>query len=84
MAPGKWHSVPSRDECRACHDSGRTEILGFTALQLSTDRDPLAPHAEPLTADMVTLRTLVDEGRLSPARPELREHAAAHRRARPP
>ncbi len=70
VAPGKVHSVPSRDECRACHDSGRTEILGFTALQLSTDRDPLAPHAEPLTADMVTLRALADEGRLSPARPE--------------
>lgn len=70
VAPGKVHSVPSRDECRACHDSGRTEILGFTALQLSTDRDPLAPHAERLTADMITLRTLTDEGRLSPARLE--------------
>jgi hypothetical protein len=71
VAPGKFHSVPSRDECRACHDSGRTEILGFTALQLSTDRDPLAPHAEPIADDMVTLRTLVDERRLSPARPDL-------------
>jgi hypothetical protein len=71
VAPGKVHSVPSRDECRACHDSGRTEILGFSALQLSTDRDPLAPHAEALTAGMVTLQTLVEERRLSPARPEL-------------
>jgi hypothetical protein len=70
VAPGRMHSVPSRDECRACHDSGRTEILGFSALQLSTDRDPLAPHAEPLTADMITLRTLNDESRLSPPRPE--------------
>ena len=71
VAPGKFHSVPSRDECRACHDSGRTEILGFTALQLSTDRDPLAPHAETLTPDMVTLRSLVDERRLQPARGDL-------------
>ena len=71
MAPGKFHSVPSRDECRACHDSGRTEILGFTALQLSTNRDPLAPHAETLTPDMVTLRSLVDEQRLQPARTNL-------------
>jgi hypothetical protein len=71
VAPGKWHSVPSREECRACHDSGRTEVLGFTALQLSTDRDPMAPHAEPLAPDMVTLRTLVDERRLQPARPDL-------------
>lgn len=70
VAPGKWHSVPSRDECRACHDSTRTEILGFNALQLSDDRDSLALHAEPLAADMVTLRTLADERRLSPARPE--------------
>ena len=71
VAPGKVHSVPSRDECRACHDSDRTEILGFSALQLSTDRDPLAPHAEALTADMVTLETLVGERLLSPVRPEL-------------
>jgi hypothetical protein len=71
VAPGKMHSVPSREECRACHDSGRTEILGFSALQLSTDRDPLAPHAEALSAGMVTLQTLVDERRLRPARPEL-------------
>src|SRR5690606_3440737 len=38
IAPGKDHSIPSTDECRACHDSGRTEILGFNALQLSPDR----------------------------------------------
>lgn len=71
VAPGRWHSIPSHDECRACHDSGRTEVLGFTALQLSDDRDPLAPHAEPVDASAVTVKTLVAEGRLSPARPEL-------------
>ena len=70
VAPGKFHSIPAVADCRNCHDSARTEILGFDALQLSTDRDPNALHAEPLTADMVTLRTLVDEGRLSPSRPE--------------
>ena len=58
---GKRHSIPSVTECRSCHDSSRTEILGFSALQLSDDRDPNALHAEPLTAEMVTLRTLVDE-----------------------
>jgi hypothetical protein len=71
VAPGRRHSIPSVEDCRACHDSARTEILGFTALQLSTDRDPLAPHAEPLAPGMVTLRTLVDERLLAPARPEL-------------
>jgi cytochrome c553 len=49
----------------------RTNILGFSALQLSTDRDPGAPHAEPLTDDMVTLQTLSEAQVLDPARPEL-------------
>jgi hypothetical protein len=74
IAPGKFHSIPPVSDCRACHDPGealRTEILGFSALQLSTDRDPGAPHAEPLRDDMVTLRTLTDEEVLEPARPEL-------------
>ena len=70
IAPGKFHSIPAIADCRACHDSRRTEILGFSALQLSTDRDPNAPHAEPLAPDMVTLRALIDEGRLQPARRE--------------
>ncbi len=48
----------------------RTNILGFSALQLSTDRDPGAPHAEPLVDDMVTLSTLEEEGLFEPARPE--------------
>ena len=61
VAPGKRHSVPSRDDCRACHDNGASGVLGFSALQLSTDRDPGAPHAEPLRPGMITLQTLVDE-----------------------
>ena len=48
VAPGRRHAIPSVEDCRACHDSARTEILGFTALQLSDDRDPNAPHAEAL------------------------------------
>jgi hypothetical protein len=68
---GKRHSIPSISDCRACHDPKRTEILGFNALQLSTDRDPNALHAETLTGDMVTLRTLNDENLMTPRRPEL-------------
>jgi hypothetical protein len=71
IAPGKRHSIPSVEDCRACHDSARTEILGFTALQLSTDRDANAPHAEPLEAGMVTLQTLIDERKLVPADAQL-------------
>lgn len=72
IAPGKQHSIPSVTECRSCHDSSRTEILGFNALQLSDDRDPNALHAEALTRDMVTLRTLVDESLISPRRTKLK------------
>ena len=84
IAPGKFHSIPPVGDCRACHDSdgpvdlsavgsgfSPTHILGFSALQLSTDRDPGAPHAERLRDDMVTLRTLSEEQILEPARPEL-------------
>lgn len=71
IAPGRWHSIPSEAECRACHDSGRTEALGFTALQLSDDRDPLAPHAEPLAPGMLTLGRLAAEGRLAHAPADL-------------
>jgi hypothetical protein len=68
VAPGKRHSIPGVADCRSCHDSGRTEILGFDALQLSTDRDPNAIHGEPIAPGMVTVRTLVEERRVAPAR----------------
>jgi cytochrome c553 len=80
IAPGKRHSIPAVSDCRACHvpsegapgaGAPRTEILGFSALQLSTDRDSGAPHAEPLADHMVTLRTLADENVLEPARRDL-------------
>ena len=71
IAPGKKHSIPAIDDCRACHDSSRTEVLGFSALQLSDDRDANAIHGEPLAEGMVTLRTLLAQKRLYPSRPEL-------------
>ncbi|MFM8533180.1 MAG: hypothetical protein ACKOEC_06255 [Acidimicrobiia bacterium] len=71
IADGKRHSIPSVTECRSCHDSNRTETLGFNALRLSDDRDPNALHAEPLTGEMVTLKTLVNEDLLSPPRTDL-------------
>jgi hypothetical protein len=71
IAPGKRHSIPGIADCRSCHDSARTEVLGFTALNLSDDRDPNAPHAETLTAEMITLRTLTEENWLFPKRPWL-------------
>jgi len=43
-AGGRW-SIPGTADCRACHEGQANPVLGFTALQLSSDRDPGAPHA---------------------------------------
>jgi hypothetical protein len=64
VAPGVPHRIPSRFDCRACHDGRPVPVLGFSALQLSPDRDPLAPHAEAPRPGDVDLRGLVDRGLL--------------------
>ena len=53
------HAIPSQSDCRSCHEAGPSRILGFSALQLSDDRDPHAPHAEPVPDGGVTLGALV-------------------------
>jgi hypothetical protein len=75
VAPGQRHTIPSREDCQTCHDTGTRPVLGFTALQLSPDRDPLAPNAEPLAPGMVTVQTLLDERLLGPAYPRLAAEA---------
>lgn len=62
------HSIPGLADCESCHSA--TPVLGFDALQLSDDRDPLAPHAEPPPPDAVTLATLLAEDLLAPSRHE--------------
>jgi hypothetical protein len=55
-------------DCKACHEGkGRDVVLGFGALQLSADRDPLAPHAEPVPAGSLQLAELLRERRLAHA-----------------
>jgi mono/diheme cytochrome c family protein len=61
---GVRHGIPSRADCRACHEGGPARLLGVTALQLSPDRDPNAPHAEPLPPGAIDLTTLVSRGLL--------------------
>jgi hypothetical protein len=61
---GGQYTIPSEADCRACHEGAAAPVLGFTALQLSSDRDPLAPHADPPRAGDVELRALVQTGRL--------------------
>lgn len=45
-APGGRYDLPSLYDCQACHEGPRVPVLGFSLLQLSGDRDPLAPHAD--------------------------------------
>jgi hypothetical protein len=56
---GVRHAIPSRIDCRACHEAGPVRVLGVTALQLSPDRDPNAPHAEPKPVGGVDLADLM-------------------------
>jgi len=66
-----WHSIPAAFDCMNCHDASTKPILGFSALQLSDDRDPLAPHQKPLREGMLTISSLERMGLLSPRRPDL-------------
>lgn len=61
-APGVPYDVPARSACTACHDGGTGPVLGFSSLQLSPDRDPLALHAEVPPAGAIDLPGLVARG----------------------
>jgi len=69
-ASGARYTIPSENDCRACHEGAPVPVLGFSALQLSPDRDPLAPHAD-AAASAVNLRTLTARGLLSGLPPAL-------------
>jgi hypothetical protein len=64
---GARFDIPSRADCRVCHETGPSSVLGFSALQLSSDRDPLAPHAAPPDAGSVDLDELLERGLLASA-----------------
>jgi hypothetical protein len=72
-APGARYTIPSENDCRACHEGAPVPVLGFSALQLSSDRDPLAPHAD-LPADALDLRSLAARGLLRNLPAELLAH----------
>ena len=61
-APGGRYAIPSRNDCLACHEGAAVPVLGFSALQLSADRDPLAPHADAPSAALPELRSLAASG----------------------
>ena len=62
---GTPYDVPARADCRTCHQDRPHPVLGFTALQLSPDRDPLAPHAVAPPPGSVDLPSLVAGGWLT-------------------
>jgi hypothetical protein len=40
-APAARYSIPAQDDCRACHEGTTAPVLGFSALQLSSDLQTL-------------------------------------------
>jgi hypothetical protein len=61
---GFRHQVPGVTDCKVCHGNGKTPVLGFSALQLSGDRDPNVPRQDALSDNALDLPALVREGRL--------------------
>jgi hypothetical protein len=61
-APNGRYALPSRNDCLACHEGAAVPVLGFSALQLSPDRDPFAPHAERKRDEHSDLNDLVARG----------------------
>jgi hypothetical protein len=70
LAGGARHAIPSQRDCTLCHGTS-APVLGFAALQLSTDRDPHAPHAEPAPAGALDLAGLVAAGQLRGFEPSI-------------
>lgn len=66
IAAGVRHDIPGVNDCKVCHEGkGRDVILGFSALQLSPERDSLAPHAEQFDSTMINLNDLIEQGRIA-------------------
>jgi hypothetical protein len=74
LSPGARYTIPAEADCRACHEGAPVPVLGFSALQLSPDRDPLAPHADDPAArqELTTIDTLIARGLLRNLPPALR------------
>ena len=82
LATRDGYSIPSQSDCRACHESAAVPVLGFSALQLSSDRDPLAPHADArsdIDLDALVARGLVRNLPPSAARPRIEASSVIER-----
>jgi hypothetical protein len=88
LAGGRTHDIPGVSDCKACHQGSRSQVLGFSALQLSGDKDPGALHAELSPATAVDLDNLIAKGllvgvpkSLQGTRPRIRAASATERAA---
>src|SRR3954447_16934156 len=52
LGGNKAHTIPGVSDCKVCHQGGRSEVLGFSLIQLASDRDPGALHAGPSDIDV--------------------------------
>ena len=59
---GRSHAIPGVTDCKVCHQGGRSEVLGFSAIQLSPQRDPDALHAD--ASSGIDLDALAERGLL--------------------
>jgi len=59
---GRSHAIPGVTDCKVCHQGGRSEVLGFSAVQLSPQRDPDALHAD--ASSGIDLDALAERGLL--------------------
>lgn len=64
-APQGRYDVPARADCTGCHEGAAQPVLGFSALQLSPDRDPLAAHARAAQPQGPDLKELSSRGLLA-------------------
>jgi hypothetical protein len=83
LGAGRSHTIPGVNDCKACHQGGRAEVLGFSALQLSPDRDPGALHAD---VGLLDIEDLIEKGLLvgvpqERRRPRIETTSAAERTA---
>ena len=74
-APQGRYEIPARADCTTCHEGAATPVLGFSALQLSPDRDPLAAHAQTPMHDDVDLPRLAARGLVRDLPASLLQHA---------
>jgi len=62
LGGGKAHTIPSVSDCKVCHQGGRSEVLGFSLIQLLLERDPGALHADTSGASDLDLKELIARG----------------------